>query len=682
MQGTLLYLSKRLSFNQNSFSCRLGKVQKCAVFSIYLFTMTSNHFFCQEVKEFEDFEVLGSYKKLLPNTSINKEEIDELSPHDLGHLLQHVSGVTMRSYGGLGGMKTVSLRGLGGEHTKLLVNDLPNSNVQNGQTDFGLIQIDNIEEVSVHIGESENLAPVSAQVFGSIISIQTFENTFSNKKVSVNASATLGSFGQKETYLAAKKGGESNFISASGKYRQVDGDYPYRIEMGSVELKETRRNNSFEEYFINLGTGFKWRRDSINGGQNIFKLFANANGSNKLLPGAVILYNDYADEKLETQNFNVGGNYSFYQEYFKLKAFAVYQNKYLRYFDPSYFNLDGFIDNQYNTSILKGGINASYKIKSFSLILGIDAENSSLISNRENLGIPERFSSTSMIKVNYTHPAIEIFGAIFNQYYADKNKESEHRNEYNKINAQVGVCSGEKISKYFSFFTWFKQSMRPPSFNELYYNQIGNTSLSPEDALQLNIGATFNKTISNTNIGIRSNIYNNYIDNKILALPTKNLFVWSISNIGKVHVLGGDFEFSLIHKINKKLSAEVSGNFTYQEVTDRTDKESPTYNHQLAYTPQITSTGKFAINYKTLSFYSSIFYVGDRYSLNQNTPSNLVDAFKLIDCSVGYKLKIKGKHILKTQIGIKNIFDTSYSYIRYFVMPGRNYFIKLAYEFN
>ena len=681
MLNTLLILSKNC-FSQFSFILRSIEEKKCAFFILLFFSLFPFAFLSQEVKEFEDVEVLGSYKKLFPNTIINKDEIEELSPHDLGHLLQRVSGVSMRSYGGLGGMKTISLRGLGGEHTKLLVNDLPNSNVQNGQTDFGLIQIDNIEEVSVHIGESENLAPVSAQVFGSVISLQTFENTFSNKKVSANASTTLGSFGQKEAYLAAKKGGESNFISVSGKYRQVDGDYPYRIEIGNTELRETRRNNSFEEYFINLGTGFKWRRDSTNGGQNIFKLFANVNGSNKLLPGAVILYNDYADEKLETQNFNVGGNYSFYQERFKLKAFAVYQNKHLRYFDPSYFNLDGFIDNQYNTSILKGGINVSYKIKSFSLTLGTDAENSRLISNRENLGMPERFSNTSMIKVNYTHPAIDIFGAIFNQYYADKNKESEHRNEYNKINAQVGVCSGEKISKYFSFFAWFKQSMRPPSFNELYYNQIGNTSLSPEDALQLNIGATFNKTVSKTSISMRSNIYNNHINNKILALPTKNLFVWSISNIGKVHVLGGDFEFSLIQKVNKKISVEVSGNFTYQKVTDRTDKESPTFNHQLAYTPKITSSGRLAINYKALSFYSSIFYVGDRYSLNQNTPSNLVDAFKLIDCSASYKFKIKGKHTLKTQVGIKNIFDTSYSYIRYFVMPGRNYFIKLAYEFN
>jgi outer membrane cobalamin receptor len=256
----------------------------------------------QEVKQFEDVKVLGSYKKLLPQITIDKDEIDELAPHDLGHLLQRVSGVSIRSYGGLGGMKTISMRGLGGEHTKLLVNGLPNTNVQNGQTDYGLIQLDNIEEVSVNIGESENLTPVSAQVYGSVVSVQTFENTFSNKKFSATSSATVGSFGQKEGFLAIKKGGKSNFVSVSGKYRQVDGDYLYRIQMGSNELQETRKNNRFDEFFINIGTGFKWRKDSINGGQNIVRINANINGSNKQLPGAVILYNDHADDSFFTSH--------------------------------------------------------------------------------------------------------------------------------------------------------------------------------------------------------------------------------------------------------------------------------------------------------------------------------------------------------------------------------------------
>jgi outer membrane receptor protein involved in Fe transport len=344
--------------------------------------------------------------------------------------------------------------------------------------------------------------------------------------------------------------------------------------------------------------------------------------------------------------------------------------------------LDGFIDNEYKTSIANGGFNAFYKLNSFSINIGSDIENSRLKNNRENLGLPNRISSTSMLKVNYTSKFLDFYGAVFNQYYIDKNEVSQHRNEFNRINTQLGMSTGEKFSKAFEVFAWFKQSMRPPSFNELYYNQIGNTSLNPEDAIQLNIGATFNKTIRKTSIGIRSNIYNNYIDNKILALPTKNLFVWSITNIGKVHVLGSDFEFNLIHEINKNFSVEMHGNFTYQEVKDRTERESPTYNHQLAYTPKITSNGRLSLNYKAFSLYSSLFYVGERFSLNQNTNSNLVDPFTLVDFSVGYKLKLKGKHTIKTQLGVKNIFDTSYSYIRYFVMPGRNYFLKIAYEFN
>ena len=681
MLNTLLTPSKNC-FSQFCFVRRLIRDEKCVLFLLFFFSITPLTHMSQEVKQFEDVKILGSYKKLLPQITINKDEIDELAPHDLGHLLQRVSGVSIRSYGGLGGMKTISMRGLGGEHTKLLVNGLPNTNVQNGQTDYGLIQLDNIEEVSVNLGESENLTPVSAQVYGSVVSIQTFENTFSNKKFSATSSATAGSFGQKEGFLAIKKGGESNFVSVSGKYRQVDGDYPYRIQMGSYELQETRKNNRFDEFFINIGTGFKWRKDSINGGQNIIRINANINGSNKQLPGAVILYNDHADETLETKNHMLGGNYSYYKKQFKLKVFGIYQNKTLRYFDPSYFNLDGFIDNHYNTSITSGGLNVLYKLKSFTFTLGSDVENSQLNNNRDNLGIPERFSNTSMLKLNYNHNLLKFNGAVFNQYYIDKNRDSEHRSEFNRINTQFGISSGEKISKTINFYAWFKQSLRPPSFNELYYTQIGNTSLQPEDAMQLNIGATFNKTIGNTSIGFRSNVYNNYINNKILALPTKNLFVWSISNVGKVHVLGSDLELSLIHKLSKKLSIEAQGNFTYQEVKDRTDKESPTYNHQLAYTPRVTANGRFSINYNTLSFYTSLFHIGERYSLNQNTNSNLIDAFTLVDCSVGYRFKLNNKNMLKTQIGVKNIFDTSYSYIRYFVMPGRNYFIKIAYEFN
>lgn len=681
MLNTLLILSKSC-FRQFCFVHRFIRDKKCVLFILLFFSIIPSTLLSQEVKQFEDVKILGSYKKLLPQITINKNEIDELAPHDLGHLLQRVSGVSIRSYGGLGGMKTISLRGLGGEHTKLLVNGLPNSNVQNGQTDFGLIQLDNIEEVSVNLGESQSLTPVSAQVYGSVVSIQTFENTFSNKKISLTSSSTIGSFGQKEGFLAIKKGGRSNFVSVSGKYRQVDGDYPYRIQMGSNELRETRKNNFFDEYFINIGTGFKWRRDSISGGQNMLKINANVNGSNKQLPGAVILYNDYADETLETKNYNFGGNYSYYKKHFKLKVFGIYQNKFLRYYDPSYFNLDGFIDNQYNTSITSGGLNVLYKLNSFTFTLGTDLENSRLNNNRDNLGLPERFSNTSMLKLNYTHKLLDFYGAVFNQYYIDNNQDSEHRKEFNRINTQIGISSGERISKSFNFYAWFKQSMRPPSFNELYYTQIGNTSLQPEDAIQLNVGMTFNKTLDKTSFGLRSNIYNNYIKNKILALPTKNLFVWSISNVGIVHVFGGDLELNLTHKFSKNLSMEAHGNFTYQKVIDRTDTESPTYNHQLAYTPRITVNGRFSVDYKAFSIYSSISYVGERYSLNQNTNSNLVDAFTLVDCSVGYQFKINEKNVLKTQIGVKNIFDTSYSYIRYFVMPGRNYFIKIAYEFN
>ncbi|MEX1191366.1 MAG: TonB-dependent receptor plug domain-containing protein [Brumimicrobium sp.] len=637
----------------------------------------------QDPKKYQPVNIYGKLSELNPETEINRTEIEKLAPHDLGNLLQRVSGVSMRSYGGLGGMKTLSMRGLGGEHTKLLINDYPASNVQNGQTDFGLIQLDNIEKVSISLGNNQNhLTPISSQVMGSTIMLTTFENSFSHSKISGRASTTIGSFGQKEGFLALKKGGKSNFLSISGKYRDVDGSYPYQISMGDHTMDGTRRNNSFNEFFINLGGGIKWNGDTIKNRKHVLKLNAHVDASDKELPGAVILYNNTSDETLQTQNANVGANYTLLENKFRMRLFGVYNRRFLHYHDPSYFNQQGFLDNQYTTNSSTFGVNTTCKVNKFDFILGTDFEQSELKSNRESLGIPTRSTSNAMFKINYQTNYFEVNTALFNQFFIDKNRTISHEKYYNRLNPQFGIYSSEKLSKLFQFYAWYKHSLRPPSFNELYYSQIGNISLEPEETKQSNIGATFNKRMENTQLSFKWSGYYNLVDNKILALPTKNLFVWSITNVGKVEVLGTDFEMNLLHQFSTDLTVELNGNITYQTVEDISDRDSPTYKHQLAYTPKVSANSRLSAFYKNTSIHISSFYIGERYSLNQNNSANTLDPFLLFDTSLEYAFIFKKKHEIKVQAGVKNVFDKSYDFIRYFVMPGRNYFIKLSYELN
>lgn len=229
---------------------------------------------------------------------------------------------------------------------------------------------------------------------------------------------------------------------------------------------------------------------------------------------------------------------------------------------------------------------------------------------------------------------------------------------------------------------WTKRTMRAPSFNEMYYSQIGNISLVPEDSWQFNLGLIFNKQLRTTPVNLKINGYYNHVTNKIIAVPTQNLFIWSIANIGEVEVKGIDAEAQLFHEFNSASKIQWRGNLTYQEVFDVTDETSPTFRHQIIYTPKWTSSNTFSFYFQDISVHQTTYFVGERYSLSQNIPANRLDPFLLFDASIEYKLAVRKEHVLKFQGGIRNITNSSYAYIRNFVMPGRNYFIKLIYALH
>ena len=181
---------------QHYFSVFFGNSLKRG-WKIVLFLIFTQPLLSQEkTTELEEVEIKENHKKSSKNIHIDRSEMERLAPHDLGHLLQYANGVTLRDYGGLGGMKTVSMRGLGGQHTRFITNGLPVYNAQNGQTDFGLVQIDNFEKLEIEQGVSKQILPVGALALGNTIALQTFENTFSNQKLSVRSVNTAGSVGQ------------------------------------------------------------------------------------------------------------------------------------------------------------------------------------------------------------------------------------------------------------------------------------------------------------------------------------------------------------------------------------------------------------------------------------------------------------------------------------------------------
>src|SRR5574344_2932253 len=84
-----------------------------------------------------------------PVQSVGVTEIRQLGSLQLSDVAKHFSGVTVKDYGGIGGLKTISVRSLGAAHTAVSYDGITLSDCQTGQIDIGRFSTDNVEMLSL-----------------------------------------------------------------------------------------------------------------------------------------------------------------------------------------------------------------------------------------------------------------------------------------------------------------------------------------------------------------------------------------------------------------------------------------------------------------------------------------------------------------------------------------------------
>ena len=72
-------------------------------------------------------------------------------------VLKYFSGATVKDYGGVGGLKTVSVRGLGAQHTAVAYDGIIITDNQTGQIDLGGFSAAQAQEVSLVSGPDNDL---------------------------------------------------------------------------------------------------------------------------------------------------------------------------------------------------------------------------------------------------------------------------------------------------------------------------------------------------------------------------------------------------------------------------------------------------------------------------------------------------------------------------------------------
>ncbi|WP_294470344.1 TonB-dependent siderophore receptor [uncultured Bacteroides sp.] len=616
-----------------------------------------------------------------PLQILTKDALKNLHSLQVSDAVKHFAGVTVKDYGGIGGLKTVSIRSLGAQHTAIGYDGITLTDCQTGQIDIGRFSLDNVDQLSLSNGQSDNIfQPARFFASAGILNIQTLTPRFEKgKRTNVSASFKTGSWGLvNPSVLLEQQLSRKWTVTANGEWMSSDGQYPYTLHYGNTEgdqtSREKRKNTDVQTLraeaglYGNFSDKEQWRLKAY--------YFQSSRG----LPNATTFYYDFSTQHLWDKNTFIQSQYK--KEFSKQWVFqtsAKWNWNYQRYLDPDSKNSSGKTENSYYQQEYYLSASLLYRLlNNLSFSLSTDGSINTMNADLKDFVHPTRYSWLTAFAGKYMNDWLTLsasaLATVINEDVKTGGSAGNHRKLTPYVSASFKPLHNEELR--FRFF--YKDIFRLPSFNDLYYEEVGNTKLKPENARQYNIGMTYSKNVCSFLPYLSATIdaYYNKITDKIIAYPTKNLAVWSMRNLGSVEIKGIDATGSIALQPWENIRINLSGNYTYQRALDVSNpdldsEEGRTYKHQIAYTPRVSGSGQASIETPWINLSYSFLFSGKRYQQGENIAENRLDSYS--DHSISASRSFS---ILKTNTSISvemlNIADKNYEIIRNFPMPGRS----------
>ncbi len=617
----------------------------------------------------------------IPLQQLNNEQLQKINSITLADAVKQFAGVQVKDYGGIGGLKTVSVRSLGANHTGILYDGIAIADAQGGQIDLGKFSLDNIEQIQLYNSNpTDILLPARAFASASLLTLKSSSSILNKEeKQNLKIKVQQGSFGYFSPSLLYKtRIGKSFQMSVSGMYQTAKSQYPFTSYENSA-ITEKRKNSDINAYRLEYDAAY-FKNDS-----NKIKFKTYYYNTKRGLPGSIILYNNTSNQRLNDENFFAQATWqnklNAKNEFLLSTKFSTDKSYYL---DPSYLNNIGKLENEFQQKEIYVSAAYKYAITKFvELSYSSDFFNSTLQRTdifADSFANPTRNTFLNNIAIQIKKNAFEINGNLLHTTINEKVTNGKAGRNLQAFTPALSTIFQpfNKIQLFLRAF--YKHIFRAPTFNDLYYTNIGNVNLKPEVAYQYNVGITFSKNNVSflDKITVTTDAYINNVSDKILAVPRLNLFQWSMQNIGTVKIKGLDATLHLLFKEWNivKLSSNIS--YTFQQALDVSDANSTLYKTKLPFTPMHTGSVSMSAQYKKAVFSYNLLVSSYRYRQGDAIPENLLQGWSSHDVSLAYTLKENYKIIAEAN----NIFNTQYEIIRYYPMPRFHYRISFIANFK
>lgn len=638
------------------------------------------------------------YNEVIPSQKLSGEELQRLNSLSVADAIRYFSGIQIKDYGGVGGLKTVDIRSMGSNHMGVFYDGIQLGNAQNGQIDLGKYSLDNIEEISLYNGQkSEIFQP--AKDFGSAgtIYLKTRRPQFSDgKKFNIRGIFRTGSFAlinpsilwEHRITKSISSSFNAEYINSSGKYK-----FRYRkmLPDGSVAWDTTavRQNGDIQAFRAEWG---------LNGvvGNGLWNVKAYFYDSEKGIPGAIVNNVWKRSQRQWDRNFftqasfikDVGSRYSF-------AINAKYANDYMRYLNPDTTLM--YIDNEFvQQEVYASMANCFSILPIWDINLSTDFQWNTLNASLQNFTHPQRFTTLVAVASSLDIWKFKLQASVLGTFVNEKSKwkgmpnlSTEEQAPNKQEFTPAAFLSYKPLNRHdLNIRAFYKRIFRMPTFNDLYYTDIGNVALRPEYTTQYNLGIQYERGFKKgivRNITFRADAYYNQVTDKIVAVPKGNgQFRWMMMNIGYVEIRGIDANVQLCWELPHEIFVRTNINYTFQKAqdfSDPTDNDpiAGTWGGQIAYIPWHNGSFTMMASYRKWEFNYSFIYVGERYHNSSNIRENYELPWYTSDLSFGKEFQIQ-KTTLKVSAEINNVFNQYYDVVLNYPMPGINYKLILKIE--
>ncbi len=620
--------------------------------------------------------------KIIPAQRLSGEQLQRLSAHSVADAIRYFSGVQIKDYGGVGGLKSVNIRSLGSQHVGVFYDGVEVGNAQNGIVDLGRFSLENMEAVSLYNGQKSSIFQ-SARDFASAGSIYLQSRTpvfEKGKKNNFKITLKGGSFGTANpSLLWERQIGENLSMQISTEYLYTTGKYKFSYsKKDGYDTTEVRKNGDVRYYraeaslFGNIRNG-RWQA----------KVYCY--DSERGYPGASVREEPgkyrHQDRQWDRNFFLQGRFQKEISRFYRMQLNAKYAYDYLHYLsDPRLDVTTMYVDNRYRQQeFYFSSANGFRLFKWWSVNLSADLQYNTLNADLTDFAYPDRYTFLAALATSFDWGKFKIQGSLLNTFVTESVEKGEPAPDKNELTPAVVASYRPFGNVDLAFRAFYKRIFRMPTLNDLYYTFIGNKHLEPEYTVQYNMGVCYGKTLNGRflkRVEFQTDFYYNEVEDKIIAVPTSNQFRWTMLNLGYVEIRGAE--------ISAELSALIAGvsfnllaSYTYQKAQDFTDPESSSYGGQIPYIPWHSGSLILGAAYRSWSFNYSFIYTGERYESSANIPENYAQPWYTSDLSLSKGFEIK-KCRLHLSAEVNNIFDQQYEVVQCYPMPGTNFKIAAS----